>query len=133
MLHLVNQYDLHNNITFLGVKINVPDYIQFCHIGIGGIAFNAVCQEFTINSKPQLLIDSSDNAGMPWKDGKNAIFIQPDKVYDLAEKLHWAAEHLDNIKIIGNNAKQDMEPYIKSSKTGGAVYIKAFQELIRPF
>ena len=49
MLRLIKNYDLQRNISILGSKINVLDYIQFCHLGVGGIAFNAVSQEFTIS------------------------------------------------------------------------------------
>ena len=45
MRRLIEQYGLHKCVTLLGPKTNVLDYVRFCHLGVGGIAFNAVSQE----------------------------------------------------------------------------------------
>jgi glycosyltransferase involved in cell wall biosynthesis len=129
MENLVKQYSLHEYVTFLGGKTNVPDYISFCHIGIGGVAFNGVSQELTINGKPQLLVDGDDNADMPWQDGENALFFKAEDL-DLAKKLIWAIDHRDIVEQIGRKAKAAMSQYIADSKSGGAQYIKEFHRLL---
>jgi len=131
MVRLIDEYGLHDTVTLLGVKTNVPDYIQFCHIGVGGIAFNAVSHEFTINGKAQILVEGSDNANTPWHDGTNAIFIKPGDRADLKEKLLWAMEHRDRVKAIGKSAKNDMSKYIVDGKSGGGLYLREFQKLIQ--
>lgn len=131
MVHLIDKYGLHDTVTLLGVKTNVPDYIQFCHIGVGGIAFNAVSHEFTINSKAQILVEGGDNANTPWHDGTNAIFIKPGDQSDLQEKLQWAIKHRDRVNLIGKRARNDMSKYIVDSKSGGVLYLTEFRKLIQ--
>ena len=130
MLSLIDDFGLHNHVTLLGVKTNVPDYVQYCHIGVGGVAFNAVSHEFTINGKPQILVKGDDNADTPWHHGSNAIFVEPDSEPDLANKLSWAIENRSKIKEIGENAREGMKEYIVDSKLGGMLYLKEFQRLI---
>jgi len=127
---LIYQHDLQDQVTLLGVKMNVPDYIRFSHIGLGGIAFNGVSHEFTINAKPQILVKGLDNACTPWRHGINAVFVKPDDQEDLAEKLMWAMNHPDELKEIGEKAKKDMAKYIIDSKAGGRLYLRAFSNLI---
>jgi glycosyltransferase involved in cell wall biosynthesis len=131
MVRLIDKYELHDTVTLLGVKTNVPDYIPFCHIGIGGVAFNAVSHEFTINGKAQILAEWSDNANTPWHDGTNAIFIRPGDQADLKEKLQWAMEHRARVKAIGKRAKDDMSKYIVDNKLGGSLYLREFRKLIQ--
>ena len=131
MVRLIDEYALHDTVTLLGVKTNVPDYIQFCHIGVGGIAFNAVSHEFTISGKAQILVEGGDNVNTPWHDGTNAIFIKPGDRADLQEKLLWAMEHRDRVKAIGKSAKNDMSKYIVDGKSGGGLYLREFQKLIQ--
>ena len=131
MEHLIDEYGLHDTVTLLGVKTNVPDYIQFCHIGVGGIAFNAVSHEFTISSKAQVLVEGEDNADTPWRHDINAIFIKPGNQDDLEEKLLWAMRHRDQVEAIGRNAKDEMSKYIVDSKLGGVLYLREFRNLIQ--
>lgn len=130
MLRLINEHELKNYLTLLGPKANVLDYIKFCHLGVGGIAFNAVSQEFTISGKAQILMEGNDNAGTPWCHGVNSIFIKPDDQRDLAEKLMWAMKNRDQVRKIGENAKDEMSEYIVDSKLGGMLYLREFNNLI---
>jgi len=130
MLRAIKEYDLQPYVTLLGQKTNVPDYVDFCHIGVGGIAFNGVSQEFTISGKPQILISGPDNDGTPWRHGTNAILVKPNDAKDLAEKLNWAMENRDQLEEIGIRAKGEMSQYIIDSRTGGKLYLRAFQRLV---
>lgn len=130
MLSLIDEYGLHDYVKLFGVKTNVPDYVQFCHLGVGGVAFNAVSHEFTVNEKPQILVKGLDNENTPWRHCINAIFVKPDDQEDLAEKLMWAMNHPDELKKIGKKAKEDMAEYIIDSKSGGRLYLRAFSDLI---
>ena len=127
---IIDKYDLYEYVTLLGAKVNVLDYIQFCDLGVGGIAFNGVSEEFTIMGKPQVLVKGVDNKHTPWRHGINCIFIESDDQIDLVEKLVWAYEHRDELKNIGEKAKADMSQYITDSKSGGRLYLKAFSNLI---
>ena len=127
---LINEYNLHKYVTLLGVKVNVPHYIGFSHIGVGGIAFNAVSQEFTIGAKPQILVKGMDNEGTPWRHGVNSIFVEPNDPMDLAGKLSWAISKRDQLVKMGKNAKNEMKPYIIDSRSGGRLYLREFQKLI---
>jgi hypothetical protein len=97
---------------------------------VGGIALNAVSEEFTIMGKPQLLVKGIDNEHTPWRHGINCIFVESDDRIDLTEKLIWAYEHRDELKNIGERAKYDMSKYITDSITGGRLYLRAFSNLI---
>jgi len=130
MSRLIICMDLQKYISLLGPKTNVLDYIYFCHLGIGGIAFNAVSQEFTICGKPQILIDGKDNMGAQWRHRINSIFIKPDDKEDLVEKLMWAIKNREQIQEIGEKAKNEMKKYIVDSKLGGKLYLNEFQNLI---
>lgn len=130
ILGFIDEYDLHNHVTLLGPKTNVSDYTQFCHLGIGGIAFNGVSHDFTIASKPQILIEGIDNAGTPWRHGINSIFVKPDDETDLADKLIWAMKNRRQVEKIGENAKDEMNKYIVDSRRGGRLYLREFQNLI---
>lgn len=129
MLRLIDFYDLGNDVTLLGPKTNVLDYINFCHLGVGGIAFNAVSQEFTICAKPQILILGEDNADTPWHHGVNAIMIKPGNKEDLGEKLFWAICNRKKSKEIGEEAKKGMSKYIMDGQSAGRLYLQAFRNL----
>lgn len=130
MLRLIKDFVLQECIILLGTKTNVLDYIEFCHLGVGGIAFNAVSQEFTISGKPQILVNDMDNADTPWRHGVNSILVKPDDLTDLVEKLIWAMKNREQIEKIGGNAKKETDKYIVDSKTGGRLYLREFQNLL---
>jgi glycosyltransferase involved in cell wall biosynthesis len=130
MLRTIKDMDLQEYISLLGPKTNVLDYIHFCHLGIGGIAFNAVSQEFTISGKPQILIDGKDNMGAPWRHDLNAILIEPGNQTDLEQKLLWAMNNRGRLETIGENARDEMSKYIVNSELGGMLYLKEFQKVI---
>jgi hypothetical protein len=115
----------------LGPKMNVLDYVQFCDLGVGGIAFNGVSEEFTIMGKPQILVNGIDNENTPWRHGVNCIFVESDDQIDLTEKLIWAYEHRYELKNIGKRAKADMRKYIVDSNAGGRLYLGAFSILLK--
>lgn len=128
--NLIDIYDLHDFVTLLGPKTNVLDYVQFCNLGVGGIAFNGVSEEFTIMGKPQILVKGTDNEDTPWRHGVNCIFVESDDKIDLTEKLIWCHEHRHELKNIGRRAKADMSKYIADSNAGGRLYLRAFTSLI---
>jgi glycosyltransferase involved in cell wall biosynthesis len=130
MLQIINQNGLHDKVTLLGSKINVLDYMRFCNLGVGGFAFNAVSQEFTISGKPQILVEVEDNRNTPWRHGINAIFVKPDDPEDLGEKLSWAIESPEQVKKLGQNAKNEMREYVVESRAGGMLYLREFQNII---
>lgn len=130
ILAIIESHNLHNDVSLLGAKINVSDYIEFCDLCVGGIAFNAVSQEFTVKGKPQILVNSKDNAGTPWVHGVNSIFIKPDDIEDLIEKITWALGNASLLNKIASNAKQNMEQYIVNSKKGGRLYLEQFAQLL---
>jgi len=130
MVDLIDEYDLYDYVTLLGIKTNVPDYIQFSDIGVGGVAFNGVSHDFTINGKAQILVEGGDNANTPWRHGINTIFIKPNNQPDLEEKLMWALKNPQKVRTIGKNAKVQMSKYIADSKSGGKLYLREFHNLI---
>lgn len=129
MESLINALNLSESVTLLGAKTNVTDYLQYCHLGVGGIAFNAVSQEITMAGKPQLLVDADDNYNTPWVDGRNAIFIKPDDLDALVKKVKWASRNHDTLNQIAGQAQIDMEPYFTTMKPGGSLYLQKFAAL----
>jgi glycosyltransferase involved in cell wall biosynthesis len=127
---LVLDLELSETIILLGAKTNVIDYVEQCDLGVGGIAFNGVSQEFTICGKPQILVDSDDNAGTPWQHRVNALFFKPGDPMDLAKKMAWAIDHRDEAERLGMTARRNMEKYILDANEGGRVYIEAFRRLL---
>jgi glycosyltransferase involved in cell wall biosynthesis len=127
---LILELELGETVILLGTKTNVIEYVEHCDLGVGGIAFNAVSQEFTICEKPQILVDSTDNAGTPWQHGVNALFFKAEDPMDLAKQLEWAINHKDEMEHLGRRAKRDMEKYILDAKEGGRLYLEAFQQLL---
>ena len=129
MRRMVRELHLENHVTLLGPKNNVPDYVACCHLGAGGIAFNGVSQEFTVQGKPQLLVDGADNAGTPWHHGRNAVFFCPGEPQDLARKIRWCVEHPGEAADIGRRAREDMAPHMVGLDAGGQQYLEAFRRL----
>jgi len=127
---LVEKYDLTSTVTFLGSKTRPYDYMKFCHLGIGGIALNAVCQEYTVLGKPQILMETPDNKDTPWRHMENAIFVRPDSPDDLAEKILWGMRNPFLLEEIGKRAKESMKGLIVDSAEGGKYYLIAFQKLV---
>jgi glycosyltransferase involved in cell wall biosynthesis len=130
MSRLIARWGLEGRVSILGGKINATDYMQFCDIGVGGIAFNAVSQEYTVLGKPQILIDLPDNKDTPWKHMENAVFVKPDSQEDLADKLFWAMNNKGKLREIGENARESMSDLIVNSKMGGFRYLAAFEALL---
>lgn len=128
--NLVIDNNLSSAISILGPKLKVNDYIKYSHIGIGGIALNAVSQEFIINEKPQLLINNKDNKEMPWKHRQNTIFVNKNDITNLYEKLYWASQNRKKISAIGKQAKKDFENLVVENKKGGKHYLNSFNNLL---
>lgn len=133
MTTLIHEFQLGDCVTMLGVKVNVLDYIAFSHLGLGGIAFNGVSQEFTICGKPQVLVKGTDNDGLPWRHGVNCVFVEPDDRVDLLEKLIWAMNHPEKLREIGETARAEMNLFIVDGKEGGIRYLREFQGLLGSF
>lgn len=126
----ISKLHVEDRVTILGARMNVIEYMQHCHLGLGGIAFNGVSQEYTICGIPQLLVKGSDNCDTPWDDMRNAIFFDPDVQGSLTEILEWAIINRDKLATIGNNAKTEMNIYITDSQIGGSRYLEAFRSLV---
>ncbi len=120
---------LEDHIVMLGGRFNVAGYIKWCHLGVGGIAHNAVSQEFTILGKPQILINGTDNKSTLWSHLRNCIMVEPNNPRDLAMKLTWAYHNKEQLPKIGEHAKSDLKHLIVDTKTGGKVYLEAFKGL----
>ena len=117
-------------VTMLGPKNNIFDYINICHLGVGGVAFNGVSEEYTVAGIPQLLVKCGANDNTPWEDMRNSVFVKGGSTFDIAEKLGWAIDNRRFLKKIGRNAKQDMEKWITDTKAGGRLYLKEFKKIL---
>ncbi len=130
LFRLITTLGLTDRVFLLGAKANPTDYIQFADLGVGGIAFNAVSQEFTVLGKPQLLMGVPDNINTPWKDRRNAIFVRPNSVDDLVTRLQWCLENRDRLRRIGEAARKDMAEYMVDSSQGGNIYLESFRKIL---
>lgn len=130
MKQLIVGSNLEGVVSLLGPKTNVFDYIRYCHLGAGGVAFNGVSEEFTVAGVPQILVEGGANSGTPWVDQINTVFFEGGDAADLADKLTWAINNRDVLKAIGQNAKLDMEDLITDTQRGGKAYITQFQKLL---
>ena len=127
----IERLKLHHCVTLLGAKNDVNDYLPFCDLGVGGIAFNAVSQEFSILGKPQLLFKGSYNEETPWQDKINCLKINAHDADALANAIGYALENRQQLNQIGKNAQKMMGEYVKDIKIGGADYLRAFSNLIK--
>jgi glycosyltransferase involved in cell wall biosynthesis len=130
MKQQVKKYHLDHCITFLGPKRAVNDYLSFCDLGVGGIAFNAVSQEFSFLRKAQLLFEGGYNQETPWEDKINTLFVKPADIDDLVDAIAYAMEDRRRLEKIGNSAYDMMNRYVKNSNDGGALYLRAFSEIL---
>ena len=121
--------NLTDKVELLGPKTNVIDYMRHCDLGIGGIATNAVSQEFTICKKPQLLMKTEDNENTIWKDGHNCLLVEPDDITKLANKIEYALNSKEMIIELGINAAIDTQDNFIESKVGASQYINSFNML----
>jgi glycosyltransferase involved in cell wall biosynthesis len=131
MQHRINALDLKHCITFLGPKNNVNDYLAYCDLGIGGIAFNAVSQEFACLKKAQLMYAGNHNLDTPWKDKVNTLFFRARDVRGLADAMIYAMADRKRLEKIGMEAHRMMSRYVKNLKDGGAEYGQAFFKIIK--
>ena len=127
----IERLNLKHCVTLLGAKNHVNDYLPFCDLGVGGIAFNAVSQEFSILGKPQLLFEGSYNEETPWRDKVNCLKINAHDADALAIAIGYALENRQRLNQIGENAQEMMGQYVKDIKSGGADYVRAFSYLIK--
>jgi len=128
---LLGENNLRDDVSILGPKTNIMSYIKHCDLGIGGIAFNGVSQEFTICKKPQILMATEENIQSPWKENVSALFCTPNDVMELAAKLEWAIDHTLELQNIGQLASQEMKQYFMESNAGGKYYFEAFSSLMK--
>jgi len=129
MTRMVAYHQVADAVFLLGSRTNVMDYLHFTDIGIGGIAFNAVSQEFTISQTAQILIDGVDNWGTPWRHKRNALLIKPGDLADLVDVGRWAILHRDALHNMGLRARKEMDPFMATPLEGGKRYIQAFDRL----
>ncbi len=127
---LIEENGLTHHVSLIGAKTNIMDYIHYCNLGVGGIAFNGVSQEFTICQKPQILMDMVENSSTPWNHDTNCLFIKPEDTQDLINKITWAYENPDLNRAIGVKAADDMKDYFVESCQGGKKYLDAFEKLL---
>jgi len=126
----IAEYGLQHYISLLGPKKNVYDYLRFCNLGIGGIAFNAVSQEFSCLDKAQLLFEGSNNRETPWEDRVSTLFFKAQDVHSLSRALVYAMKDKNRLKNIGRQAHALMNRYVQNPANGGAAYVQAFSKLI---
>jgi glycosyltransferase involved in cell wall biosynthesis len=127
----IAQFDVADRVTLLGPRSQVAPYVRSCHLGVGGIALNGVAQDFTVNAKPQVLMDTEDNADTPWRDGVNALLVAPSDPQSLAARLLWAGRHRIELAGIGEQARVDLARLMTDTQDGGRRYLDAFRALIR--
>jgi len=128
---LIAEHDASGYVSLLGRKTDVMNYVRHCDIGIGGVAFNGVSQEYTICRKPQILVRTHDNATTPWNDRQNALFIPPGDTAALVETLAWAIGRGKEMEALGEQAARDMCSFFMESHAAGGIYIEVFEELVR--
>jgi glycosyltransferase involved in cell wall biosynthesis len=121
--------DLADRVALLGGRCDVVPYVRACHLGVGGIALNGAAQDFAANARPQLLVDTPENAGTPWRDGVNALFVEPEDPAALAERIQWASARREELAQIGMRARDGLSRYITSAERGGRLYLDAFSAL----
>ena len=127
---MVSHNDVSDCVTFLGPKTNVNDYLPFCDLGTGGVAFSAVSQECAFFQVPQLLTFDNDNVDTPWRDKDNALFFEANNVESLLHAILYAMEDLDRLKQIGECGHKMMSKYSVDIEKGGAQYLAAFKQLL---
>lgn len=127
---LVRENNLSDQIKLLGFRKDPTRYFRFFDVGIGGIAFNTVSQEFAMNHTSQILVNSGDNKNTPWENEKNCYFVVPGSARNLTEVLMTVCSQKTITRKIRNSAYNMMSKYVMSPKEGGKHYIKAFSELI---
>ena len=128
--HLVFKNDVADCVSFLGPKANVNDYLPFCDLGSGGVAFSAVSQEYAFFQIPQLLTFNNDNVDTPWRDKDNALFFEAENVGNLLEAILYAMKDLERLKQIGICGHKMMSKYVMDIEKGGAEYLAVYKKLL---
>jgi len=128
--NLVRENKLTEHIKLLGFRKDPARYFRFFNVGIGGIAFNTVSQEFAMNHTLQIHVNSKENKDTPWENEKNCYFVEPGSAQKLSETLMTVYSQKTKNQEITNNAYNMMSQYVMSPKEGGKHYINAFSELI---
>ena len=123
------RFDVLDRVALLGPRLHVAPFVRSCHLGVGGIALNGVVQDFTVNAKPQILMDTQDNAGTPWRDGINALLVPPGDPAALAERLRWAHGNREGLAAIGERARVELSGLMTDTLDGGRRYLAAFRTL----
>lgn len=130
MREAIVAHGVSGEVTLLGPRVQVAAYARTCHLGIGGIALNGVVHDFTVNGKPQILMTTPENVQTPWRDGVNALLVPPDDPVALAERIAWAATHRDEIRRLGEGAKDEFKDLMTDTHEAGRLYLAAFQCLL---
>lgn len=127
---LVTQHRVADRVHILGRKTDVMRYVRHCDIGLGGVVFNGVSQEYTICEKPQVLVATPDNLQSPWHDRHNALLVPPGDVDALVETLSWAIDHPEAMTAMGRQAARDMVFHFMEATAAGSLYLDAFTGLL---
>ena len=117
-------------VTLLGPKSHIAPYARSAHLGVGAIGLNGVAQDFLMQSTPQLLMDTPENRDTPWRDGRNVLMVKPGDLGQLTSKLLWAISHRESLPGLAERAREDFDEYVADTRSGGRVYLAAFQQLI---
>jgi glycosyltransferase involved in cell wall biosynthesis len=130
MLDTIEAEGASEYITMLPPNLEVGPFVRACHLGVGGICTNGVSQDFTINRKPQILMDTPDNRDTPWRDRVNALVVPPEDTAALIHTLSWASDHRSELALIGERAMSDLRNYLTDPENGGRLYLSAFRLLL---
>lgn len=123
-------YDIEDHIKLLGFQVEPEKYFNNFDLGIGGIAFNTVCQEYVFSGIPQILVDNKHNKETPWTHNVNCFFTKPFSVDDLIDNIKYCYYNKDSLEKIALNAKKLLDDFLKTPEEGGEIYINKFKRLI---
>lgn len=126
----ISQLEIADNVTLLGWKNNVSNYLPYCDLGIGGVAMNTVCQEYSMHKIPQLMVKGGPNKKTLWRNKVNAIFFENGQPESIVKAITYAMDNRPKIKKIGQNGYKFMSQYVTTVKHGGTLYLRVFQKLI---
>ncbi len=131
MQRIIQKNGMSDYIKLIGFRKDPVKYFRLFDVGIGGIAFNTVAQEFAMNSCLQILVNTNDNQNTPWENNKNCYLVQPGSEVCIAEVLLLISEQKDKTNEIQQNAHKMMSQFVMTPTEGGKYYIKAFKRLIK--
>lgn len=130
MKKMVDEKLLADHVHFLGFKANVNEYICQANLGIGGIALNTVCQEFSAYLIPQVIVNNHENIESVWIDKVNALFIKPNDCKSLVETIEYAINNQNELRKIAENAHIITSQYTNEPSQGGKKFISVYNQIL---